>query len=174
MLCFGVISFFALSNIPNRPKSLRILLFLSLLDQKHWFIPLFQSSEDTNLSWHNTFSVFVTFQEGRNLSELRDVVLSVATLFLQLLQTVQELPAGQTGVNTPQLLVNLPPFKHNNTTSSHLCTLIILRHASAFRTCTSFSPCGYFFCCVLHGGQRVPSVTKKIHLWETIWIILSA
>lgn len=59
----------------------------------------------------NSFNllIFVTFEEGRNLSELRDAVVSVAALSLQLLQTVQELSTGQTGINTPQLLVNLPP-----------------------------------------------------------------
>lgn len=66
------------------------------------------------------FPVCVTFQEGRNLSELRDALLSVATLLLQLQQTVHELPAGQTRVNTPQLPVNLPPF---NTQQHHVSAL---------------------------------------------------
>lgn len=106
--------------------------------------------------------MFVTFQEGGDLSELRDAVLSVAALLLQLLQPVHELPAGQTGINTPQLLVNLPPV---NTT--HYYTLTILHHPYI---CiynvqdSSFSPCGHFLCCVLHGGQRFPPETKTVNL----------
>lgn len=52
----------------------------------------------------------VTFQEGGNISELRDAILSVAALLLQLLQVVQELPAGQAGVNAAQLPIHLPPL----------------------------------------------------------------
>lgn len=66
-------------------------------------------------------SMCVTFQEGRDVSELRDALLSVATLLLQLLQSVHELPARQTRVNTAQPPVDLPPF---NTTSGQ-CTVII-------------------------------------------------
>lgn len=77
-------------------------------------------------------SLFVTFQEDRNISELRDAILSVAALFLQLLKTVHELLAGQTGVNTPQLLVNLPPLKKRH----HIITLysVYFHHASASMT----------------------------------------
>lgn len=57
-----------------------------------------------------------TFQEGGNVSELRDAVLPVATLLLQLLQAVQELLAGQAGVDAAQLPVHLPP---SSTTSGH-------------------------------------------------------
>lgn len=57
----------------------------------------------------------LTFQEGGNVSELRDAILSVATLLLQLLQAVQELPAGQAGVDAAQLPVHLPPL----TATSH-------------------------------------------------------
>lgn len=103
-------------------------------------------------------SLNVTFQEGGDLSELRDAVLSVATLLLQLLQTVHELPAGQTRVNTAQLPVHLPPF---NTTTLHQGSVITLCCAAPEG---SFSPCGHFFCCVLHGGQRVAPVTQRVCL----------
>lgn len=64
------------------------------------------------------FRVLVTFEEGGNVSELRDAILSVAALLLQLLQAVQELPAGKAGVNTAQLPIHLPPL---TTTSQQSC-----------------------------------------------------
>lgn len=60
----------------------------------------------------------VTFEERRHLPELRDAVLSVAALLLQLLQTIHELPTGHAGINAPQLLVNLPPL--NTATQLHV------------------------------------------------------
>lgn len=64
-------------------------------------------------------SARVTFQEGGNVSELRDAVLSVSALLLQLLQALQELPAGQAGVKCAQLPVHLPPLS----TPSHQVSL---------------------------------------------------
>lgn len=53
--------------------------------------------------------VALTFEEGGHVSQLRDVVLRVATLLLQLLQPVQELSAGVGGVDAAQGLVHLSP-----------------------------------------------------------------
>lgn len=53
----------------------------------------------------------LTFEEGRDLPELGDTVLSVATLPLQLLQPTQELSARQVRVDGPQGPVHLSPVK---------------------------------------------------------------
>lgn len=90
----------------------------------------------------------VTFQEGRNVSELGDAILSVPALLLQLLQAVQELPAGQAGVNTAQLPVHLPPL----TTASHQGRDMSEAFQHILRCSFFSSPCGQFFCCVLHRG----------------------
>lgn len=70
----------------------------------------------------------LTFQEGGDVSELRDAILSVATLLLQLLEAVQELPAGQAGVDAAQLPVHLPPL----TTTSHQRVVMAASHFNPF------------------------------------------
>lgn len=98
-----------------------------------------------------------TFEEGRHLSELGDALLSVAALSLQLLQAVQELPAGHTGVNAVQLLVNLPPL------NTSMLIIPLRRHPSASVMWSGrLSPCGYLLRRVLHRGQRIPPLTNTV------------
>lgn len=120
-----------------------------------------------------TFSISVTFKESGNVSELRDAVLSVATLSLQLLQTVQELPTGQTGINTAQLLVNIHPL-NTKTPHQHIIVLYSPPCIYIYNLCSQFSPCGYFLCCILHNGQRVPPETNRMNLLKNIWMMFSA
>lgn len=133
-----------------------------------WLISWVTDSESTAILTCS-LGIFVTFQEGRNVSELRDAILSVATLFLQLLQTFQELPAGQTGVDTSQLLVNRPPLKTTPHHHNLQCVLNHLPPCICIHDYTLFSPCWHFFCCILHHGQLVAPVTKEI----TVWMMLS-
>lgn len=56
-----------------------------------------------------TVQAEVTFQETGHVSELRDFVLSVAALSLQLLQAVQELSAGVSRVDGAQSPVHFSP-----------------------------------------------------------------
>lgn len=69
----------------------------------------------------NTFASFisvdvelqgeVTFQEIGHVSELRNFVLSIAALSLQLLKAVQELPTGMSRVDGAQSLVHFSPVE---------------------------------------------------------------
>lgn len=53
--------------------------------------------------------VEVTFQEMGHVSELRDFVLSVTALSLQLLQAIQELSAGVSRIDGGQSPVDFSP-----------------------------------------------------------------
>lgn len=98
--------------------------------------PKVSSSVDLVLRWKSWperarnvagCGVRLTFQEGGDVSELRDAILSVATLLLQLQQAVQELPAGQAGVDAAQLPVHLPPL-----TTSHQHVVMVTSHFNMF------------------------------------------
>lgn len=86
----------------------------------------------------------LTSEEGGNLLELRDLLLAVSALLLQLLQGLKKLPAGQMGVDAPELAIDLPPVhrhKHTEKICLHLHSACIFP-ASLTADLTMWTPPG--------------------------------